>query len=138
MLDYVAEELSATPGWRRVLEAYASASLTAAPAAAPAGDAPAASEGIGWVSRLARLDGIEPERLSSVHGKLIALGLLSFEVSGKTGMQYQLSPLGHRTLGQRPPGNRMLGRRTSGQDLEEQSIDEMTALEADDSESSDA
>ena len=26
MLDYVAEELSATAGWRRVLEAYASVS----------------------------------------------------------------------------------------------------------------
>jgi hypothetical protein len=132
MLDYVVEELSATPGWRRVLEAYASASLTAAPAAAPSSDAPAASEGLGWVSRVARLDGIEPERLSSVHGKLIALGLLSFEVSGKTGMQYQLSPLGHRTLGNRTPG-----RRTLDQDVEEQSIDETTALEADDSESSD-
>jgi hypothetical protein len=137
MLDYVAEELSATPGWRRVLEAYASASLTAVSAAAPASDAPAAPEGVGWVSRLARLDGIEPERLSSVHGKLIALGLLSFEVSGKTGMQYQLSLLGHRTLGQRAPGHHAPGRRMQGGGLEEQSIDETTALEADDSESSD-
>ena len=128
MLDYVVEELSATPGWRRVLEAYASASLTAAPAAAPSSDAPAASEGLGWVSRVARLDGIEPERLSSVHGKLIALGLLSFEVSGKAGMQYQLSPLGHRTL----------GRRTVDRDVEEPLIDDAIPDEIDDRESSDA
>ena len=35
----------------------------------------------------------------ALHGKLIALGLLSFEISGKLGMRYQLSPLGRRTLG---------------------------------------
>ncbi len=69
--------------------------------------------------RLSRLDGVEPERLSALHGKLIALGLLSFEVSGKAGMQYQLSPLGRRTLG----GD--LG-------LEEQSSDEAPALISDD------
>jgi len=129
MLDYVAEELSASPGWRHVLEAYAS--LTTAPAVkAAASDTPEASEGAGWASRLRRLDGIEPEQLSSLHGRLIALGLLSFEVSGKAGMQYQLSPLGYRTLGQRAPG-----RRTVDRDAEEPSIDEAATGEADDSES---
>ncbi len=44
------------------------------------------------------MEGVDPEQLSSLHGKLIALGLLSFEVSGKSGMQYQVSPLGRRTL----------------------------------------
>jgi hypothetical protein len=129
MLDYVAEELSAAPGWRHVLEAYAS--LTTAPAVkAAASETPAATEGAGWASRLRRLDGIEPEQLSSLHGKLIALGLLSFEVSGKAGMQYQLSPLGYRTLGQHAPGRRSVDR-----EVEEPSIDETTADEGDDSES---
>ncbi len=126
MLDYVAEELSAAPGWRHVLEAYAS--LTAAPAVKPA--ASETPEGLGWASRLRRLDGIEPEQLSSLHGKLIALGLLSFEVSGKSGVQYQLSPLGYRTLGHRAPARRSVDR-----DVEEPSIDEATTGEADDSES---
>jgi hypothetical protein len=98
MLDFVAEELSATSGWRRVLEAYASLA-DAATVAPSAVESPDAHGALGWLPRLSRLDGVEPERLSALHGKLIALGLLSFEVSGKSGMQYQLSPLGRRTLG---------------------------------------
>jgi hypothetical protein len=98
MLDYLAEELSETAGWRRVLEAYATLSTaTAVPTAAI--DPAAEPHSAGWVSRLSRLDGVEPERLSALHGKLIALGLLSFEVTGKSGVQYQLSPLGRRALG---------------------------------------
>jgi hypothetical protein len=97
MLDFVMEELSATAGWRRVLEAYA---MVASPAGAslPAGNEREIPESLGWVPRLSRLDGVEPDRLALLHGKLIALGLLSFEVLGKSGMQYQLSPLGRRTL----------------------------------------
>ena len=97
MLDYVAEELSVAAGWRRVLEAYASLAATAG-AGTGASETGEAAGSLEWVPRLSRLDGIEPERLSALHGKLIALGLLSFEVSGKSGMQYQLSPLGRRTL----------------------------------------
>ena len=102
MLDYVADELAATTGWRRVLEAY----VSLAPAPRPArnnalpttGEAPESPETLGFVPRLAQVDGVDPQQLSSLHGKLIALGLLSFEVSGKSGMQYQVSPLGRRTL----------------------------------------
>jgi hypothetical protein len=127
MLDYVAEELSSTPGWRRVLEAYASQTATLA-APTPASQVPGSSESVGWVKRLSRLDGIEPERLPSLHGKLIALGLLSFEISGKAGMQYQLSPLGHRTL----------SRRAVDRGVEESLIDDAIPAEIDDRESSDA
>jgi hypothetical protein len=102
MLDYVADELAATTGWRRVLEAYAS--LTPAPRSArtsalpTTGDVPESPETLGFVPRLSKVEGVDPEQLSSLHGKLIALGLLTFEVSGKSGMQYQVSPLGRRTL----------------------------------------
>jgi hypothetical protein len=102
MLDYVADELSApaTAGWRRVLEAYASLAALAPPASQPAvEDSADPSEALGWVPRVSRLDGVEPEQLSALHGKLIALGLLSFEVSGKSGVHYQITPLGRRTLG---------------------------------------
>jgi hypothetical protein len=116
MLNYVAEELSAAAGWRRVLEAYASLATTPA-VRPPAGDTPEALESVGWVPRLSRLDGVEPERLSELHGKLIALGLLSFEVSGKSGMQYQVSPLGRRTL-------------DCGLGLEEQFLEASGALQA--------
>jgi hypothetical protein len=100
MLDYLAEELSDTTGWRRVLEAYATLSSAAAAVPTSAAIEPGAeSQSAGWVTRLSRLDGVEPDRLSALHGKLIALGLLSFEVTGKSGVQYQLSPLGRRALG---------------------------------------
>jgi hypothetical protein len=119
MLDHVAEELSATVGWRRVLEAYAALAATAVPSSDC--ESSDASESPGWVPRLSRLDGVEPERLSALHGKLIALGLLSFEISGKLGMQYQLSPLGRRTL-------ERVG------EFEEQSSDQSAAVPVDDSE----
>jgi hypothetical protein len=121
MLDYLAEELSTAVGWRRVLEAYAS--LSAERAAAPPADAAAPAETIAWVPRLSRLDGVEPERLSALHGKLIALGLLTFEVSGKLGMQYQLSPLGRRAMGR-------------GMGLEEQEADEAISAPTDEAEDS--
>jgi hypothetical protein len=101
MLDYVADELSApaTIGWRRVLEAYASVVVPAPPAGRPVVDDPSEPcEALGWVPRVSRLDGVETEQLSALHGKLIALGLLTFEVSGKSGVHYQVTPLGRRTL----------------------------------------
>ncbi len=122
MLDYVAEELSApaTAGWRRVLETYAS--MAAAGSAAdqlPVEDPGEPSEALGWVPRVSRLDGVEPEQLSALHGKLIALGLLSFEVSGKSGVHYQITPLGRRTLGR-------------GAALEEVTADEPAAAASED------
>jgi hypothetical protein len=121
MLDYLAEELSTAVGWRRVLEAYAS--LSANRASAPPVDGAPAAETIAWVPRLSRLDGVEPEQLSALHGKLIALGLLTFEVSGKLGMQYQLSPAGKRAL------SRGLG-------VDDQAADEAFPVPADEAEDS--
>jgi hypothetical protein len=120
MLDHVAEELAATVGWHRVLEAYTTLAMAAAVPSSQ-GESTEVSESPGWVPRLSRLDGVEPDRLSALHGKLIALGLLSFEISGKLGMQYQISPLGRRTLDR-------VG------DFEEPSSDESDAVPADDSE----
>jgi hypothetical protein len=100
MLDYLAEDLSGATGWRRLLEAYAALGATASgrTGRSVAANSPEPLESSGWVARLARVDGVEPERLSDLHGKLIATGLLSFEVAGKSGIQYQLSPLGRRAL----------------------------------------
>ena len=39
-----------------------------------------------------------PAQLSWLHGTLIALGCLKFELSGKVGVQYQLTTLGRQTL----------------------------------------
>jgi len=93
MLDFVAQELVGTDDWRHVLAAYQR--TEARPETPPTQGDPAAD---GWLPRLVRIDGVDPAHLSRLHGKLIALGWLKFEISGKTGMQYQLTPLGRQTL----------------------------------------
>lgn len=89
MLDFVAQELSRTDAWRRVLEAYDDPS-----------EPPIAPDANGelWRPRVARIEGVEPAQLSRLHGTLIALGCLKFDLSGKVGVQYQLTTLGRRTL----------------------------------------
>jgi hypothetical protein len=89
MLDFVTEELAGSRDWRRVLEAYEWPQ-----GEQKAGDMPDEL----WIPRLTGLEGIESTELSKLHGTLIALGFLRFEISGKAGMQYQLTPLGRHTL----------------------------------------
>lgn len=53
----------------------------------------------GWVPRLHAVEGIDGERLSHIHGKLIALGLLSFQLAGRaSGMRYRVTSLAKRAL----------------------------------------
>jgi len=55
----------------------------------------------GWVDRINSVEGIEPEFMSRVHGKLISLGLLKFELGDRLeGIRYQISPLARRALKQ--------------------------------------
>ena len=57
----------------------------------------------GWVRRLRTIDGIPDDRLSQIHGRLIAYGLLKFQLAGQgasTGLEYQVTPLGRRALGE--------------------------------------
>lgn len=53
----------------------------------------------GWQARINRLDGIEPALMCRVHGKLISLGLLKFELGDRLqGIRYQLSTEAGRIL----------------------------------------
>lgn len=53
----------------------------------------------GWVDRLTTVADIEVDELSGIHGKLIACGLLEFQLTGRTtGVQYQLSSAGAKML----------------------------------------
>jgi len=52
-----------------------------------------------WLERVDDVPGIDSSALSSVHGTLIAEGLLKFEVTGRCqGLQYQLTPLARDIL----------------------------------------
>jgi len=52
-----------------------------------------------WLPRITSLDGFDGERLSSLHGRLIAMGWLGFEVGDRmTGMRYRITRDGQRVL----------------------------------------
>lgn len=56
-----------------------------------------------WVRRLRTVDGVPDDQLSQIHGRLIAYGLLRFQLAGQgtaTGLEYQVTPLGRRALGE--------------------------------------
>lgn len=53
----------------------------------------------GWVARQTDVPGVDPSVLSSIHGKLIAFGMLKFDVGGRdVGVQYQLTTQGRQAL----------------------------------------
>lgn len=55
----------------------------------------ASSEYAGWLDRLIEVPGLERASLTSIHGFLIAQGLIKFEFNGRSvGLQYQLSTQG--------------------------------------------
>jgi hypothetical protein len=62
----------------------------------------AQAEYAGWLDRIIELPGLESSSLTSVHGFLIAQGLIRFEFTGRNvGLQYQLSPLGRDAIARR-------------------------------------
>ncbi|MCH2201481.1 MAG: hypothetical protein MK102_05905 [Fuerstiella sp.] len=53
----------------------------------------------GWLERLETIDSADPEQLTQIHGELIALGMLKFEVSNRhTGLRYRVSDRGYAVL----------------------------------------
>jgi len=75
MIEEQATLLQEHADWRRVLEEYATSS---APVAEDGREDP-------WHPRLATLDGIESGKLASIHGQLIAFGMLRFEIRDRSG-----------------------------------------------------
>jgi len=60
-----------------------------------------------WSQRIVAVEGLAADQLSTIHGKLIALGMLKFEIGSRAdGVQYQLTTLGRQALV--PPGERVL------------------------------
>ena len=90
MLEFALEGLASHEQWQQLLSAYREKQLAAQRLNAEDG---------GWVPRIQSLAELDDGQLSPVHGRLIALGLLQFELAGRTGAgHYQLSPLGVRAL----------------------------------------
>ena len=53
----------------------------------------------GWLDRIIEIPGLDPSSLTSIHGYLIAQGLIRFEFTGRSvGLQYQLSPIGRESV----------------------------------------
>ena len=90
MLDFELKELNETADWRGVLSAYQSA-LDAAKATQAEFD--------GWLPRIMSVEGLDDESLPRLHGKLIALGFLKFQLASReAGVVYQISPAGRQAL----------------------------------------
>lgn len=90
MLDFELNHLNESPEWRLILEEYQRRE-----AQVNASD----PEAEGWVPRISTLIDIKDEELPKLHGKLIAVGYLKFQLSGRnTGVKYQLSPAGKNAL----------------------------------------
>jgi hypothetical protein len=92
MIDHEIELFDAHPEWRPLLAAYQ--------------DQIQAGK-LAWSPRITHVDGTPDNQLSLIHGKLIALGMLKFEISSRAdGVQYQLTPIGRQAL--LPPGSRQI------------------------------
>ena len=102
MIDFELEELSQDTQWRPVLEAYLQREQAEnAHAKAVVLEGGNQIQTRNWIPRLAHVEGVELEDLSKIHGKLIALGYLRFQLSGpEKGVCYQVSPLGNHALEQ--------------------------------------
>lgn len=78
------ELFDANPTWRLLLAAYEARQSTTE------------SE---WLPRHTEVEGVPVEQLSGIHGKLIALGFLKFELGNRTdGVRYRVSPFGRQAL----------------------------------------
>jgi hypothetical protein len=52
-----------------------------------------------WIPRITTLPDVQRSDMPAIHGRLIALGLLKFELFGKSGgIRYRLSTLGRKAL----------------------------------------
>ena len=98
MIDIEAQLLERDDGWRDVLEAYR---LPEPDEPCEAGVEDVEGEPVedGWLPRVEQLAGFDDGRLSQLHGRLVALGWLGFDVAGRqTGIPYRLTRDGQRVL----------------------------------------
>ncbi|MFN0053468.1 MAG: hypothetical protein ACKV0T_14895 [Planctomycetales bacterium] len=84
MINPELELFDANPQWRPLLSAY---------------QAQLASHKLEWCPRIHAVDELPLDQLSAIHGKLIALGLLKFDIASRSeGVHYQVTTLGRQAL----------------------------------------
>jgi len=65
----------------------------------PASSRPERDKGDPWVDRISELEFVELDRLSELHGKLIAAGFLNFQIRNRhTGVEYRITNAGKQFL----------------------------------------
>jgi hypothetical protein len=92
MTNQELELFDAHPEWRPLLDAYQQMIVGGK---------------LEWCPRMTSVEGLAAEQISAIHGKLIALGMLKFEIGSRAdGVQYQVTPFGRQAL--LPPVERKL------------------------------
>ncbi len=93
MIDFELQEVQCEPELLHVLDAYHRQQLMCADSTAEG------EEEVEWFPRIDSIDQVPSEQLPRLHGKLIALGLLKFQLAGRTsGVHYQMSRTGKQVL----------------------------------------
>jgi hypothetical protein len=84
MTNHELELFDAHPDWRILLAAYHSKPT---------------AESLEWSPRITVVEGLAADQVSVIHGKLIALGMLKFEIGSRAdGVHYQITSLGRQAL----------------------------------------
>ena len=90
MINFELEQLRQNSEWELVLSAYYAEHLQTQATA---------EDFDGWLNRVAVVEGVKDEHLPRIHGKLIALGFLKFDLTTRTsGVRYQISQSGLRAV----------------------------------------
>ena len=64
-----------------------------------AGSTPSVRRAYTWVARLRSVEGVLPDRMAPIHGRLIAHGLLQFQLQGRDeGVLYRVTSAGRQKL----------------------------------------
>ena len=92
MTNHELELFDVHPDWRVLLAAY---------------HGKINAESLEWSPRITTVEGLAAEQVAVIHGKLIALGMLKFEIGSRAdGVHYQVTSLGKQAL--LPPDERHL------------------------------
>jgi len=100
MLDLDFDATSLTDTEADVLRAYADAEQELSAAHPQRSDgAEAVPQPTTWVTRLREIEGVPSDQLAPIHGRLIALGLLHFQLPGRDeGVVYRVTSDGRKAI----------------------------------------